>query len=170
MKLNYKPQPYNPNFDVLPEGIYTVIISEVVQKLSQEKHNPYISLRFKIINGDLKDRCHFENLNLFSDSTIAQKIARQILDGICYALNITDIVDTIDLSTQIGNKPFQIKLGITKAGKNTIRKFYKMTDKAEEKKTGVSLHHTTKPTPPTASKNPLPENQDLTEEDMDVPF
>lgn len=158
--INYKAEPYTPHFELIPEGVYRTLIDEISNPTSKAG-NRYILLKFKIIEGPLTGRLLFENVNLNSPNPKAQSIAKKILDGIAYALNL----EKINNSADILRKPMQIKVGISKEDKNVIRKYYKFTEEvADGKKKPNGSYQTTTATPSTSPSNPP------LEVDEEIPF
>lgn len=84
---------------LLPEGWYTaqIVKSELKDTQSGGK---YISLHFKIVEGDYAKRMVFANLNIVNANPTTVKIAEQHLKKICNALGLDEIEDTSELHGQ----------------------------------------------------------------------
>lgn len=87
------------NDDLLPEGWYTaqIVKSEIKDTTTGGK---YLSLHFKIVEGDFAKRYVFANLNLVNANATTVKIAQQQLKKICDALGVEEVEDTADLHGQ----------------------------------------------------------------------
>ena len=85
--------------NLLPEGWYTaqIVKSEIKDTKSGGK---YISLHFKIVEGDYAKRMVFANLNIVNANETTVKIAMQQLKKICEALGIEEFEDTSELHGQ----------------------------------------------------------------------
>ena len=85
--------------DLLPEGWYTaqIVKSEVKDTSTGGK---YLSLHFKIVEGDHAKRMVFANLNIVNANPTTVKIANQHLKKISEALGIEEFEDTADLHGQ----------------------------------------------------------------------
>ncbi len=84
----------------LPEGWYTAQIVKSEVKDTAAKDGKYISLHFKIVEGDHAKRMVFENLNIINKNPTTVKIAEQALKKICDALGIEEFEDTTELHDQ----------------------------------------------------------------------
>lgn len=85
--------------DLLPEGWYTaqIVKSEIKDTSTQGK---YLSLHFKIVEGDHAKRMVFANLNIVNANPTTVKIANQHLKKICEALGLDEVEDTAELHGQ----------------------------------------------------------------------
>ena len=84
---------------LLPEGWYTaqIVKSEIKDTKTGGK---YISLHFKIVEGEYAKRMVFANLNIVNSNETTVKIAQQQLKKICEALGLSEIEDTSELHGQ----------------------------------------------------------------------
>ena len=73
-------------FAPIPAGWYEAMITKSEMKTTNDKEGKYLSLAFKITNGDSINRLIFTNLNLVYKSEVAVKIARSDLKKICIAV------------------------------------------------------------------------------------
>ena len=99
--------------DLLPEGWYTaqIVKSEIKDTKTGGK---YISLHFKIVEGEYAKRMVFANLNIVNANATTVKIAEQHLKKICNAVGLEEIEDTSELHGQ----DLQIKVKIQEATSN----------------------------------------------------
>lgn len=118
----------NP-FEPIEAGWYEAEIIKSELKSTKDKTGKYISLCFKITDGDDEGRMVFTNLNIVNNSEKAMAIARSDLKAICDAVGLTEeLHDTEDLH----NIPMQIKVSVKPEtpqwpAKNEIKAF-KPTD------------------------------------------
>jgi hypothetical protein len=92
--------------DLIPEAWYTAQIVKTEIKDTKAKDGKYISLHFKILEGEYAKRMVFTNLNIINKNSTAESIAKRSLKNICDALDIKSIVDTNELHGQ----PLEIKV------------------------------------------------------------
>lgn len=85
--------------NLLPEGWYTaqIVKSEIKDTKTGGK---YVSLHFKIVEGDYAKRMVFANLNIVNANATTVKIAMQHLKKICEALGMETFEDTSELHGQ----------------------------------------------------------------------
>jgi hypothetical protein len=85
--------------NLLPEGWYTaqIVKSEIKDTKSGGK---YLSLHFKIVEGDYAKRMVFANLNIVNANETTVKIAMQHLKKIATALGIEEFQYTSELHGQ----------------------------------------------------------------------
>lgn len=97
-------------FELLPNGEYTAVITESEMKETAAGNGTFLSLTFKIIDGEFKGRRLWENLNLDNPNEKAVQIARGTLSAICRAVG----VETPDDSVQLHDIPMVIKVAVRK--------------------------------------------------------
>lgn len=86
----------NP-FAPIDAGWYEAEIFKSELKDTNDKTGKYISLGFKVIEGDYEGRYVYTNLNIVNKSDVAVKIARADLKKICDACGVNELEDTEDL-------------------------------------------------------------------------
>lgn len=84
-------------FEPLPRGKYVAIITRSEVKNTKKNDGQYLSLMFKIVEGDYEGRTIFANLNMVNKSADAQRIARQQFSAICHAVDVLNPQDTSEL-------------------------------------------------------------------------
>lgn len=99
--------------DLIPEGWYIAQINKSELK-DTSTGGKYISLHFKIVEGEYAKRMVFANLNIVNANATTVKIAEQQLKKICTALGLEEIEDTAELHGQ----DLQIKVKIQAATSN----------------------------------------------------
>lgn len=114
----------NP-FAPIADDWYTAEITKSELKTTNDKQGKYLSLMFKVVEGEQAGRFIFHNLNLVNKSDVAVKIAQSDLKKICMAVGHDgDLEDSIDLH----GIPLDIKVVIKPANanwpeKNEIKNF-----------------------------------------------
>ena len=98
-------------FEVFAPGWYAAQIEKSEMKQTKAKDGSYLSLMFKILDGEAKGRTVFTNLNLDNPNPVAVEIAERNFSAICHATGILVVDDT----NQLHGKPMQIKVSITPA-------------------------------------------------------
>ena len=112
-----------PSFELLPDGTYTLIITEGEMKTTQ-KGGQMLKLSMQVVDGTHKGRRVWSNLNLRNANPTAQKIANEQLGCICHAIGIASVTDPAVLY----NKPFKADID-TEIGtngysdKNRVKKY-----------------------------------------------
>lgn len=106
------------NFEPLPVGEYKVILQSAEGPIETANGTgSYLKLRFRVIEGEYKNRLLFENLNLWrtgqseKDKTTI-RIAQSKLRDLCLAVGKAKIRDTSELL----NKPLIVHLKIRDGG------------------------------------------------------
>lgn len=85
-------------FKVVPAGEYIVQLAKA--ELRDAKSNPnnkYISMQFKVIEGEYAGQSVFEIINVVNSNPIAVNIGRQTMNRISKAANLTNVEDTDEL-------------------------------------------------------------------------
>lgn len=121
-------------FEPLPIGVYTVAIIKSEMNDTKAGDGKYLSLQFKVLEGEHAKRYVFTNLNLINPSQEAVEIAQRELKSICVACGIEgELEDSVDLH----DIPLGLKLGIKAStaewpASNTIKKYYAEADIPED--------------------------------------
>jgi hypothetical protein len=117
------------SFDVIPAGEYIAIIEESDYKLNKKGSGMILNLKYSVIDGPMKGRKLFENLNLKHENAQAQHISQQAFNSVCKALGFTHVQD----SSQLHDKPLKIEVGVSKNKEtdelqNKIKKHVSLND------------------------------------------
>ena len=99
------------DFDPIPAGWYTAIISASEMKPTRDGYGEYLSLSFQIIEGEYQNRLIFARLNLKNQNETAVTIARQDLAAICRATGIMQPQS----SQEFHDKPMMVKVKVRPA-------------------------------------------------------
>ena len=99
-----QPRSYAP----LPNGEYEVIITKSDIKPTKAGTGHYLELEMQIIGGEHSGRRHWERLNIDNPNKQAEDIAKAALAGLCMAVDVTDMTDTV----QLHDIPFIVSMEI----------------------------------------------------------
>jgi hypothetical protein len=112
-------------FAPLDAGWYEAEIVKSELKVTRDKKGKYISLQFKVVEGDSKGRMVFTNLNIVNASETAVRIARSDLKKICGACSFEgDLEDTTDLHNIVIGIKLTVKPETSQwPAKNEIKNF-----------------------------------------------
>ena len=88
----------NIGFEVLPPGIYTMVITNSdVKEVKNKPGSSYVWLEHTICDGPYNGRKVFNNLNLWNDNPKAVRIAESFMGQLCKACGIKQLTDTEQL-------------------------------------------------------------------------
>ena len=96
------------DFEAVPPGEYTAVITESESKPNKAGTGSYLHLTLQIVDGEHKGRLLWARLNLHNPSDTAVKIARGQLSALCRAVNVLQPRDSVELH----NIPLVIKVGV----------------------------------------------------------
>ena len=85
------------DFEPLPAGKYTVVLTGSDWKKTKSGNGSYLELEFEVIEGEFKGRKLWARLNLDNPSQMAVKIARSELSALCRAVNVLQPRDSVEL-------------------------------------------------------------------------
>jgi len=94
------------SFEPLPVADYTVILEESEEKATQKGDGKYLNLKFKVIDGEFKNRYLFDRLVLDHPNPLTVQIARGKLSALCRAVNVLKPKD----SAELHNIPLLVKV------------------------------------------------------------
>ena len=117
------------SYEVIAAGWYPAQLEKSEMKKTKAGDGSYLSLMFKILDGESKGRTIFTNLNLDNPNPVAVEIAERNFSSLCHATGVLVVKDT----EQLHGKPVEIKVGISPAeGKydasNDIKGYRKLDD------------------------------------------
>jgi len=122
--INYTPnhEETEESFDVLPAGEYLAIIEGSDYTQNKKGTGMILALRYQVIDGPLKGRKIFENLNIENQNKQAEQISRKALNSITKAVGLNHVQD----SAQLHNIPLKITVKVkddeTYGKQNNIKK------------------------------------------------
>lgn len=100
-----------PSFTPIPAGIYLAQVVDSDIKKTKTQTGEYISLTLEIIDGDMRGRRVFTNINHVNANQEAERIGQKTLKQLCVAAGLTASPrDTAELH----NRPLRIKVVIKK--------------------------------------------------------
>ena len=85
------------DFEPIPAGKYTVVITDSEMKPTKAGTGHYLQLTFQITDGEYKGRFLWARLNLDNPNATAVKIARAELSAICRAVGVMAPNDSAEL-------------------------------------------------------------------------
>jgi hypothetical protein len=95
-------------FSVIPAGTYVAQIEESEIKPTKSGTGQMLNLRWKILDGEYKNRVIFQRVNIVNQNPEAEKIGQRQLSGICHAVGVMQLQDT----AQLHMKPCKIKVKV----------------------------------------------------------
>jgi len=121
------------SFDVLPAGEYQAIVENSDYVENKTGTGRILKLTYQIIDGPLKGRKIFENLNLENTCAQAQEISRKALNSLSLAVGISTVIKD---SSELHNRPLKIDVTVkedSQYGKqNRIKKHMSLNGSAIE--------------------------------------
>jgi hypothetical protein len=111
-ELNYQPDfddAKEQSFEPVPAGEYIAVIENSDYLPNSQDTGSMLKLTYQIIDGPMKGKKLFENLNLENKNQQAEQIARRALNAICLACNIQGELKD---SAQAHNIPIKIVVGV----------------------------------------------------------
>lgn len=119
------------DFSAIPAGEYIAQIYKSDYKQTKDQQGHFLSLQFKILEGDQKDRILFVNLNLDNKNEKTVEIANKELATIIDACGFPNTCDLED-SEELHNIPMQITVAVEpKSANNPAQNRIKMYKPAE---------------------------------------
>jgi len=95
-------------FSVIPAGSYIAQIEESEIKPTKAGTGQMLKLKWRILDGQYKNRVLFGNLNIVNANPEAEKIGQRQLSGLCHAVGVLQLQDT----SQLHNKSVKIKVKV----------------------------------------------------------
>lgn len=121
-QLNFNAATVDPaqTFDPVPAGWYNCMMVESEMKPTSAGDGSFLSCTFEIVDGEYKGRKLFDRLNLQNKNPVAVEIAYKTLSAICHAVGVIQVAD----SSQLHNRPLQVKASYKPAGRGNDGKQY----------------------------------------------
>lgn len=95
-------------FEAIPPGQYTAVITESETKPTKSGTGSYLQLTLQIIDGEFKGRTLWARLNLENPNETTVRIARAELSAVCRAVGVMQPRD----SAELHNVPLVIRVGV----------------------------------------------------------
>lgn len=107
--------------EAIPAGWYTGHMTASEMKPTSDGTGAYLEAEFTILAPqEYANRKVFDRINLQNKNPVAVEIGYKTLSAICHAVGIIQVQD----STQLHNRPLQIKVGLRPAGPGADGKHY----------------------------------------------
>jgi len=84
-------------FEPLQAGSYKCEIIKTDVMATKDGHGRYVSLQFRIKEGDYKGRIIFQRLNTLNRSTKCEEIGKKQLSSLCHSIGIESFDDTDEM-------------------------------------------------------------------------
>ncbi len=106
--LNFDAKKYDTTlaknqYALIPKGIYAAVICFSQIAVSKDR-TPYLKLKFKIIDGDFKNRMIYNNFTINHHKQEARDKSNIMLAWLCQCIGVDQFSDT----AQLHNKPLMI--------------------------------------------------------------
>lgn len=106
-------------YEPLPEDTYKAVISGFEPKPTKAGTGGFIELKLMVIDGPQAQRTIFDRLNIWNNNEKAVEIAKRQLSAYCHVIGFYNFTSLNDF-TNLLNKPFYVKVGVTKNDKGEI--------------------------------------------------
>lgn len=141
------------NFEPLPAGWYTAIISQAELRPTKDGTGNYIKVRYDVTGPTHQGRVVFGNLNLKNASAKAEEIGRAQLGELMRAINLTKISDTDQLIGGTLSIKLDIRAATEKYGaQNDVKAFRAISSGSVPAPQPATAAATGKSAPPWAKK------------------
>lgn len=130
-------EPSKPkNFDPLPPGKYSVVISDSQMKVTKAGTGEYLELTMLVLDAQYAGRKLWERLNVKNASKVAEEIARSQLNAIKEACGLYGKLQDTE---QLHDTPFEVQLEIDRRDptRNKIVGYAQIVKSEPEKKTAA---------------------------------
>lgn len=110
MQINFDASKVEPQeaFSVIPAGSYLAQIEESEIKATKSGTGQMLKLKYRVLDGQYKNRIVFSNVNIVNANPEAEKIGQRQLSGLCHAVGVLQLQDTV----QLHSKPVKIKVKV----------------------------------------------------------
>jgi Protein of unknown function (DUF669) len=141
----------NAPLEALPPGDYRVQILQSEMRVTKAGTGQILWLDMEVLEGPLKGRHLYDQLNLINPNPTAEEIAQRTLSAICHAVGKLQVAD----SEELHFLPMVVKVAVKPNGYNEV-KGYKPVKQAAAAGTPVPTVNGPTPTPPTAAPQARP--------------
>lgn len=100
----------------LPEGRYSVLVTEVVEKRTKAGTGSYLAITMQVIGGPHESRKLWQNINLRNPNQTAEEIGKKELSAFCRATGVMQPRSTSDF---VG-KTCAVNVGLEKRQDGTV--------------------------------------------------
>lgn len=95
-------------FSVIPAGSYIAQIEESEIKPTKSGTGQMLKLKWRVLDGQYKNRVIFGNINIVNANPEAEKIGQRQLSALCHAAGVLQLQDT----AQLHAKPMKVKVKV----------------------------------------------------------
>ena len=141
----------NAPLEALPPGDYRVQILQSEMRVTKAGTGQILWLDMEVLEGPLKGRHLYDQLNLINPNPTAEEIAQRTLSAICHAVGKLQVADSEELHFQ----PLLVRVAVKPNGYNEVMG-YKPTKQAAAAGTPVPAANGPTPAPPTAAPEVRP--------------
>jgi hypothetical protein len=141
----------NAPLEALPPGDYRVQILQSEMRVTKAGTGQILWLDMEVLEGPLKGRHLYDQLNLINPNPTAEEIAQRTLSAICHAVGKLQVADSEELHFQ----PLLVRVAVKPNGYNEV-KGYKPVKQVAATGTPMPAVNGPPPTPPTAAAQVRP--------------
>jgi hypothetical protein len=107
----------NAPLEALPPGDYKVQILQSEMRVTKAGTGQLLWLDMEVLEGPLKGRHVYDQLNLINPNPTAEEIAQRTLSAICHAVGKLQVADSEDLHFV----PMMVRLAVKPNGYNEVK-------------------------------------------------
>ncbi len=141
----------NAPLEALPPGDYKVQILQSEMRVTKAGTGQILWLDMEVLEGPLKGRHLYDQLNLINPNPTAEEIAQRTLSAICHAVGKLQVADSEELHVQ----PLLVRVVVKPNGYNQV-KGYKPVKQVAAASTPIPAVNGPTPTPSTAAPQARP--------------
>jgi hypothetical protein len=136
----------NAPLEPLPPGEYIARIVQSEMRVTKAGNGQLLWLDMEVLEGALKGRHLYDQLNLINPNPTAEEIAQRTLSAICHAVGKLQVADSEELHFQ----PLLVRVAVKPNGYNEVKGYKPVKQTAA---TGASTHVAmpSRPAPSSAS-------------------
>ena len=107
----------NAPLEALPPGDYKVQILQSEMRVTKAGTGQMLWLDMEVLEGPLKGRHLYDQLNLINPNPTAEEIAQRTLSAICHAVGKLQVADSEELHLQ----PLLVRIVVKPSGYNEVK-------------------------------------------------
>jgi hypothetical protein len=139
----------NAPLEALPPGDYKVQILQSEMRVTKAGTGQILWLDMEVLEGPLKGRHLYDQLNLINPNPTAEEIAQRTLSAICHAVDKLQVADSEELHFQ----PLLVRVAVKPNGYNEVKGYkpVQQTAAAAVRAPAANDSATTRPAPTSIS-------------------
>jgi hypothetical protein len=137
----------NAPLEALPAGDYKVQILQSEMRVTKAGTGQMLWLDMEVLEGPLKGRHVYDQLNLINPNPTAEEIAQRTLSAICHAVGKLQVADSEELHFQ----PLLVRVAVKPNGYNEVKGYKPVKQTAA---IGASTHVAVPSRPAPSSASP----------------